>query len=66
MEQIILEIFIVGLFAALVGIIWMVVRDCFNDDPCSTDKLIGGTPLSEPRDREESHEQSSRKSKVAA
>jgi hypothetical protein len=66
MTQLLLEVLIVGLLTGLVGIIWMIVRDCFDDDPCSTDKLISLPPLSEPRDREESHEQSSRKSKVAA
>ena len=66
MAQLFLEILIVGLFTGLVGIIWMIVRDYFDDDPCSTDKLIRGTPLSEPHDGEKPHEHSSSHSKIAA
>jgi hypothetical protein len=66
MAQIFLEILIVGLFTGLVGIIWMIVRDCFADDRDSEVKQIGGTPLSEPHDGEKLHEHSSPHSKIAA
>ena len=66
MTQLILEVLIVGLFTALVGIVWIVVRDCFDDNHDSVVKQIGGTPLSEPRDQEESHEHAPPHSKIAA
>ena len=66
MAQVIIEVLIVGLFTALVGIVWMVVRDCFDDDQDSGVKQLGGTPLSEPHDQEESHEHASPHSKIAA
>ena len=66
MAQLFLEILIVGLFTGLVGIIWMIVRDCFADDRDSGVKQIGGTPLSEPHDQEEPHKHSPSHSKIAA
>ena len=66
MAQVIIEVLVVGLFTALVGIVWMVVRDCFDDDQDSGVKQIGGTPLSEPHDQEESHEHSPSHSNIAA
>ncbi|MEO6307283.1 MAG: hypothetical protein ABIO96_06560 [Nitrospiraceae bacterium] len=66
MAQIILEVLIVGLFTGLVGIIWMIVRDCFDDGHDSVVKQIGGTPLSEPHDRVESHKHSPPHSNIAA
>jgi hypothetical protein len=66
MTQLILEVLIVGLFTALVGIVWMVVRDCFDDDQDSGVKQLGGTPLSEPHDQEEPHKHSPSHSNIAA
>ena len=66
MAQVIIEVIIVGLFTGLVGIIWIVIRDCFDDDHDSVVKQIGGTPLSEPRDQEESHKHAPPHSKIAA
>jgi hypothetical protein len=37
MEQVIIEVMIVGLLTGLVGIIWIIVRDCFDDDHYPSD-----------------------------
>ena len=66
MAQIFLEILIVGLFTGLVGIIWMIVRDCFDDDHDSGVNRLEETLLSEPHDGEKAHEHSSSHSKIAA
>ena len=66
MELMILEVVIVGLIAGLVGIIWMTVRNYFNDDHYSKDNRLGGTPLSDQHDREEPHKHSSPQPKAAA
>ena len=66
MELIILEVVIVGLIAGLAGIIWMTVRNSFNDDHYSKDHRLGETPLSEQHGLEEPHKQSSPQSKAAA
>ena len=66
MELIILEVVIAGLIAGLVGIIWMTVRNYFDDDHYSKNNRLGGTPLSEQHDLEEPHKQSSPQSKAAA
>jgi hypothetical protein len=66
MTQIILEVLIVGLITGLVGIIWIVVRDCFDDNHDSGVNRLEGTHLPEPCDGEQPQEHSSRQSKTAA
>lgn len=53
------------LIIALVGLIWVIVLSIRGDDHHRHDKQIG-SPSPEPHDGEESHERSSRQSKVAA
>jgi hypothetical protein len=56
---------IVGmLLMGLGGLIWVIVLDIRGGDHHTDDKRIG-SPSPEPHDGEESHERSSRQSKVA-
>ena len=66
MVQIILQALIVGLFAGLAGIIWMVVRHSFNDDQFFDDNRQGQQPSSTPSNGNDPHEPSPRQSKIAA
>ena len=66
MELVILEVLIVGLMAGMVGIIWMIVRNYFNDGHDSEGNRLDGTPLPEPHDGETPQEQASQHSKAAA
>ena len=66
MELLILEVLIVGLIAGLAGIIWLIVRNYFNDGHDFEDNRLEGIPLTEPHDGELSQEHSSRQSKASA
>lgn len=66
MVQLILQALIVGLFAGLAGIIWMVVRHSFDDDHVFDDNRQGGHPWSTPCNGNDPHEPSPRQSKIAA
>jgi hypothetical protein len=66
MAQLFLEVLIVGLITGLVGVIWIIVRDCFDDDHDSGVNPLEGTPLPEQHDQEEPHKHSPRHSKIAA
>ena len=66
MVQIILQVLIVGLFAGLAGIIWMVVRHSFDDDQFFDDNLQGGHSSSTPSNGNDPHEASPRQSKISA
>ena len=66
MVQLILQVLIVGLFAGLAGIIWMVVRHSFDDDHVFDDNRLGGHPSSTPSNGNDPDEPSPRQSKIAA
>jgi hypothetical protein len=52
------------LLMGLVGLIWVIVLDILGDDHHTHDNQQG-SPSPEPHDGEDSHERSSRQSKVA-
>lgn len=66
MELLILEVLIVGLIAGLAGIIWIIVRNYFNDSHDFENNRLEGIPLPEPHDGETPQEHSSRQSKAVA
>ena len=64
MVSVIIEVMIVGLLTGLVGIIWIIVRNCFDDDRYPNDnRQESASP--DPHDREEPHDRSSRQPKAS-
>jgi len=66
MVQAIAQVLIVGLLTGLAGIIWIIVRDIFEEDHFPGDYRLPKTPSPEPCKGEEPHEPSPRGSKIAA
>jgi hypothetical protein len=63
MVQVIIELMIVGLLTGLVGIIWIIVRDCFDDDHYPNDnRQESASPVH--HDGAEPHERSSWQAKA--
>ena len=65
MVQTIVQLLIMGLLTALVGIIWFIVRDIFEVDHCPSEAGLAKTSAPEPYNEEELHEPSSQQSKIA-
>lgn len=66
MIQAIIQVLIVGLLTVLVGIIWMIVHDIFEDNPYPDDNRLDGTPMPKSSNGEGPHEHPSPQSKAAA
>jgi hypothetical protein len=63
MVSVIIEVMIVGLLTGLVGIIWIIVRNCFDDDRHPNDnRQESASPVH--HDGEKPHEHSSWQSKA--
>ena len=63
MVSVIIEVMIVGLLTGLVGIIWIIVRNCFDDDRYPNDnRQESASPVH--HDGEKPHEHSSWQSKA--
>ena len=60
MVQAIIELVIVGLLTGLVGIIWMIVRDNFNDDHAPDDNRHAAGLSPNHHDGEESYDRTDR------